>query len=84
MGGAPLEVGFYFPEAVEVELPDERGEVVVLEVGGDYLGSEALEVGDVEGLAGVAPTGLVRGGGGLGFFRGPTMGKVMAAEDEGD
>ena len=44
-----------FPEAVDVELADETGEVVVLEVIGEKSEGELGDIGDEEGVALMGP-----------------------------
>lgn len=51
-----ISVGMaYFSEAVHVELSDERGEVAVFEVGGQYFFCELGDAVDGEGVGGGGP-----------------------------
>lgn len=45
----------YFPESVHVELPDKRGEVVVLEESGQNSLSKLTDAFNVEGVVGGGP-----------------------------
>ena len=49
----------YFIEAVHVELSDEGGEVVMLEVLGEYNISEAIDILNIKGFASRNPINIV-------------------------
>jgi hypothetical protein len=55
MSSAHRRISLNLPEAVEVELSNEGGEVIVLEVLGNQLFAEGDEVLNVEGVAFVRP-----------------------------
>lgn len=73
----PQVLALDLPEAVEIELTDEGGEVVVLEKGGDGFGREDDGVFHDEGVAFAGPAGGVGGEGILGLGNGERAGKEI-------